>query len=186
MQHYSFVYGSKVGYTGSIFKRVSDNGMGFTFHFGFFYGINKDNIVYLIHNDLHGVECLSLEDWLGEETSFDVELIVNNNTFDQIIARAKERARLPFNVRRNNCEHFVNYAVFGQADSWQATVFTGLSKVLLFMFQINIEMSGSASLKEEFEQLKNKLMRSKGTSLTKVLKEMKQKIKEPSCRQIGQ
>ena len=157
-------------YTGTILRRPGTESAGIFYHYAFFYGVDKNNVIWLISNDKRGVECLCFDDymenWSAEE--LEIEPIVLNINKENIIKRAIERCNKPFHIKLNNCERFVNYVVYGENDvGWQSKIFELIGKILFLPFDYQIEMSGDLEKKRNWERFKNRIGKPKIISIDK-------------------
>jgi hypothetical protein len=127
--------GNTIGYTGSIFKRPVKNTLNIYVHYALFYGLDDRGVTWVIENNVDGVVCVTLRDFMQDATGFAFKFVNKDlNLYNTIIRRAIERTPIAYDARANNCEHFVNYCVFGKLESFQTkrtegtldTVFSGL------------------------------------------------------------
>src|SRR4051812_10627716 len=106
-----FLYGAVEGYTGSIVRRPLKNGGPFN-HYGFVYGFDETDTLWMIENNDYGVECVTWRDFLSHSSEFEfVHYELEPSKHSEILLRAFERSKLYYEAGHNNCEHFVNYCV---------------------------------------------------------------------------
>ena len=116
----SFVFNNKAGLTGSIFSRTVTNTLGIYRHYAIVYGFDKNNVLWMIENNINGVECITFEDFLNNQNDFIVEAYINNPFTSQLILqRAKSKSNAIYFPNDFNCEHFVNYCRTGVSHSKQ-------------------------------------------------------------------
>ncbi|HWY36684.1 MAG TPA: hypothetical protein VNX68_18715 [Nitrosopumilaceae archaeon] len=139
---YFFRYGKFELCTGSIFRRRLTGFKGKIYwHYAFFYGISQANEFLLIENNLHGPEGITETDF---RNGFDHwELVHFEKTLDrfqEIMFRAKGQINDKYIVSENNCEHFVNYSVFGKKESKQAENTKSVADLVLTLLEARIMM----------------------------------------------
>lgn len=154
-------------YTGTIIRRYSNNSHGITWHYCFFYGIDKNGISWVIHNDQYGVECISFIDYLEDRQSYDVDPCTNNFDKQNIILRALEQKNKIFHLRENNCEHFVNYCIYGIKLSMQSQVTKWAENFILWGLELRIGLSNNDKLKKRFQKFKHNISRPPVIKVTK-------------------
>jgi len=116
----SFLFNNKAGLTGSIFSRTVTNTLGIYRHYAIVYGFDKNNVLWMIENNINGVECITFEDFLNNQNDFIVEAYINNPFTSQLILqRAKSKSNAIYFPNDFNCEHFVNYCRTGVSHSKQ-------------------------------------------------------------------
>lgn len=166
IKFYRFIADNNIsGHTGSIFKRRVKNTINIYFHYAFFYGIDEHGVTWVIENNLDGIECVTLRDFMQDSTGFEFEFLNKDVAlFQTVMSRAAERMHIPYNARTNNCEHFVNYCLFGRIESFQATRTEGVADAFLSTVELyaslNPYSSGIVDLYAEF-RAKINLPRSK-------------------------
>jgi len=154
----SFHYGNKIGYTGSIIKRAVPNTLNAFTHYGLIYGFDRNNVLWIIENNINGVECVTLKDFLRGQSHYTVECNVNPFKKILILIRVKEIASLKYHARFNNCEHFVNYCITGNKNSDQVTKSELLVNLLISALEIRVNItSQNSELLESFNKLRNSI-----------------------------
>jgi hypothetical protein len=137
----SFLYNGNTGFTGSIVRRpIKDTGI--YWHYGFFYGFDSSENLFVIENNKDGVECVCWKDFLSKGISY-FELIhyePSLKRFDEILSRAKDRAQHEYTPGHNNCEHFANYCVHEKFESFQAEATEKIANSCLSLIEIWIAM----------------------------------------------
>ncbi len=58
-----FIYQGKKGYTGSIVKRTIKESLGIYYHYGFIYGFDEQNTLWVIEHNVRGVRCITYQDF---------------------------------------------------------------------------------------------------------------------------
>jgi len=149
-------------YTGTIFRRPATQSAGIMWHYAFLYGVDKEGIIWVISNDVNGVECLSLkdfmEDWGNEE--LEVESIISDIYKEGIIKRAIERCNKSFHLKLNNCERFVNYSVYNETDiGWQSKFVDFIFQIFFLPFDYQIEMSGNEKKQKDWNKFKRHIQK---------------------------
>ena len=135
----SFLHNNKVGLTGSIFSRPVINTFGIYKHYAIVYGFDKNNVLWMIENNINGVECITFDDFLNGQNIFKVEKYVNNTLSSQIILqRAKSKYNAIYNQNDFNCEHFVNYCHTGIAHSKQVLVTKTIFDFAISYYELRI------------------------------------------------
>lgn len=116
-----FEWNGKIGYTGSIIKRSLLKATSIFQHFGIIYGFDSNNTLWVIENNLDGVECVTFDDFMNGENYFEIEHQTNSDAkkLIEILNRAKERSGLVYSLDKNNCEMFANYCFYGVTTSKQ-------------------------------------------------------------------
>ncbi|MDP1746046.1 MAG: hypothetical protein Q8L90_10740 [Bacteroidota bacterium] len=141
---YSFVYGKLIGYTGSIFRRRLDGPIKgkIYWHYAFFYGFGKDDTLYLIENNQDGVEVITWTDFILALNYWEPRHIEENlDRYSEIMGRAKEKAKEIYEGGENNCEHFVNYSVFGKHESEQSENTKKVAELFILALEARIMLS---------------------------------------------
>lgn len=144
-------------YTGSIIRRTSSNSFGIMYHYCFFYGIDKNNIAWVIHNDKYGVECISFIDYLDNFKKYEVDAITNNDNKNNIINRAISVKNKMFHLKENNCEHFVNYSVYNIKISYQSQITKWINNIILWNFECNICLQNDEKIISDFKKFRHKI-----------------------------
>lgn len=111
----------QIGTRGTIFtRRVKSLGGIFYIHYGMFYGIDRNGTTWIIELNPEGLVCITLQDFskglpvLYYPANYDIRAC------ERIMDRVRERIGIPYNADSNNCETFVNYAVFAKLQSSQS------------------------------------------------------------------
>jgi len=160
--------GKKIkAYIGSIIRRASSTSFGITNHYCFFYGIDKNNVAWVIQNDKYGVECISFIDYLEHHTSFEIDPCTDNSNKNEIIIRACERKNKLFHLKENNCEHFVNYSVYNKLVSYQSDFTKIAQNLILWGLQCHVTMSGNEKLIKKFNKFKHNIAKPAIIKITK-------------------
>lgn len=131
-------HGEKICYTGSIVRRRIIGPVKIYWHYAFLYGVDTKGRILLIENNQDGVECITWEDFkLGQK--WEMHYVESTpKRFAQIMKRARQRALIPYNGAENNCEHFINYCVFGRTESKQTDNTKQVADVFLSYFEIRL------------------------------------------------
>jgi hypothetical protein len=116
----SFIHGDIIGYSGSIFRRKITGPLKIYWHYAIFYGVDFHERLLFIENNRDGVECVTWDDFVMNEKWELHHTEPNLTRFSDIMKRAKEKVKYEYQGSENNCEHFVNYCVFGREESEQA------------------------------------------------------------------
>ena len=126
--------GNILGYTGTIVRRKIKGPIKIYWHYAFIYGFDKDNRLLLIENNEDGVECITWNDFILNHIHWEfVHFETDQDNFKSIMSRAKERARHSYDPNRNNCQHFINYCIFGKLESIQVdNTKLGVNALLLY------------------------------------------------------
>ena len=103
------------GFTGSIVRRRMKN-FPLYWHYAFIYGFDQQKRLLLIENNKkEGVKCIFWEEFVDDCQKWEfVHIETSASNFHEIISKAIERAKYNYCPNKNNCEHFVNYCVFGK------------------------------------------------------------------------
>jgi hypothetical protein len=133
------------GYTGSLIKRPIKSTLGLYKHFGIIYGFDKNNTLWIIENNINGVECVTLRDFLQNQSDFRIEHNMNENTCNEIIERAVSRGGITYDARTNNCEHFVNYCLNKNHSSIQVDNTEIAANYILSLVEMRIKFSPNSS-----------------------------------------
>ncbi len=151
-------------YTGTIFRRPGTQSAGIMWHYAFLYGVDKAGVIWVISNDVRGVECLSLKDFMEDWETEDLEIepIISDIYKDGIMKRAIERCNKPFHLRLNNCEKFVNYAVYNENDiGWQTKFFDFIAQIFFLPFDYQVEMSCDEKKLKDWTKFKRNIQKPK-------------------------
>ena len=135
----SFVFNNKTGLTGSMFSRPVTNTLGIYKHYAIVYGFDKNNVLWMIENNVNGVECITFEDFLNSQNYFKVELYINNPfTSKLILQRAKSKFDAVYFPNDFNCEHFVNYCHTGISNSKQVQVTKSVFDIVISFLELKV------------------------------------------------
>ena len=148
-----FIWNGKIGYTGSQIKRTIPSILNIYTHYGLIYGFDKNRILWIIENNQNGVECITFEDFLAGNPNYVIEPLPDASKSLLILLRAFERTSSKYDARYNNCEHFVNYALYGVAKSIQAEVTESIASFTLSVTEISIYCSRNPRRKEILKML---------------------------------
>lgn len=133
-----FEYGAQMGYCGSIFTRRVMGVLGAVYtHYAFFYGIDSQNVIWLIERSNSGIRCISLDDFkLSENASYNIQYLEKDSSKkEEILKRANKVKNDIYGGGKNNCEHFVNYCVFGKHESKQAEITKGIVNAAISVYE---------------------------------------------------
>jgi len=141
---------------GDVLSRVSN--LAFR-HFGIVYGLDKNNVLWILENNKDGVNFVTLHDFLAGYGNFRKETkITIKNDWNILFKRAVERSHLPYHVRENNCQHFSNYVTTGVACSDQVELTEGFLEILARTFQlITVRSMPEAERMGQLEDMNNSL-----------------------------
>jgi hypothetical protein len=142
----SIKYGDKILYTGSIVRRPLKGLAKFYWHYAFIYGLDTKKRLLLIENNEDGVECITWKDFtVGQKWEvFHIE--DNPKGFNTIMKRAKEKSKHPYQGAENNCEHFVNYCLFGKEESEQTNNTKKFTDALFSIMEMQLLNTPDSSL----------------------------------------
>jgi hypothetical protein len=127
-----FIWNNQIGYTGSIIERPVSISLGIYKHYGIIYGFDKSGVLWVIENNLNGVECVTIDDFKAGDTKYYIKhLITDPSKIPAILHRMRERSLIPYDIWYNSCDLFVYYAVFGIAKSFQAEATLSLAEDLI-------------------------------------------------------
>lgn len=149
-------------FTGTIFRRPGTGSAGIMYHYAFLYGVDKNEVIWLISNDKNGVECLCFDDYMEnwDMSDLEIEPIVSNVYKEGIMKRAIERSNKLFHLKLNNCERFINYAVYAENDiGWQSKIFDIISKILFLPLDYKVEMSGDENRIKSWNKFKQNIQK---------------------------
>ncbi|MFN7611427.1 MAG: lecithin retinol acyltransferase family protein [bacterium] len=165
-------YNGQIGYTGSLIKRPVKGSAGLYKHTGIVYGCDKNNTMWIIENNVNGVECITLRDFhLGMK--YRVELNLNPPMVGIILGRANERANEKYHARDNNCEHFTNYCLHGTLESYQTKNTEAFANVLLSVTELYLATyTSEISFIENYTKLRKQLKIERHESIDKALADM--------------
>lgn len=94
-------------------------------HYGIYYGTDDFGKAYIINKEADGfIYVRTLFDYMKELKLEDTRILKKpeETTIDEIIRRAKEIEKEPYTALSNNCQHFVNYSVYGKYTSLTSDV----------------------------------------------------------------
>jgi hypothetical protein len=135
----SFVFNNKTGLTGSMFSRPVMNTLGIYKHYAIVYGFDKNNVLWMIENNVNGVECITFEDFLNNQNNFKIEAYINNPFTSQLILqRAKSKFNSIYFQNDFNCEHFVNYCYTGVSHSKQVQVTKSVFDIAISFLELKV------------------------------------------------
>lgn len=178
----AFLVNNQIAYTGSMITRPVKNTLHIYKHFGFIYGADKSNTIWVIENNIRGVECISLRDFLQGCTSFEVTPNGNHILCALVMERARWIAQKPYDSRTNNCEHFVNYCLNGKHESIQTARTEGVANILLSIGEIAV--CNTTNLKgiitKEMDGLRNNLNLKRPENVQKILNNINGHKEQPS------
>ena len=137
-----FKYGVTIGFTGSVISRKVTNSLGIYKHYGIVYGFDEEGVFWIIENNVNGVECVTLKDFLSSEQLFEIDCLNNHSLSGDILNRAKERTSLIYHPKTNNCEHFKNYCLTGISESNQVVLTELVLECLIIYFEVKMLNSG--------------------------------------------
>jgi len=141
----AFEYNGIKGHTGSIFRRKLKGAAGLLYwHYAFFYGFTERNEMLLIENNEDGVECVTWEDFALNRDWEIFHIEKNLNRKSEIMKRAHQIANEGYQGRDNNCEHCVNYCVFGERKSEQTENTEVFADVLISLLEFRVLLSPSS------------------------------------------
>jgi hypothetical protein len=136
-----FKYGVTIGFTGSVIRKVT-NSLGIYKHYGIVYGFDEEGVFWVIENNVNGVECVTLKDFLSSEQLFEIDCLNNHSLSEDILNRAKERTSLNYHPKTNNCEHFKNYCLTGISESNQVVLTELVLECLIIYSEVKMQNSG--------------------------------------------
>lgn len=140
----SFIWNDKIGYTGSQIIRPVRNTFGIYKHYGIIYGFDKNETLWIIENNLNGVECITYTDFMD---GHPVNPIIIYNTSPikcgLILQRAKEKSLAVYHQRTNNCEQFANFCLYGNSESLQVERTEMVVNVLISLIEIKVSFDKS-------------------------------------------
>lgn len=174
----SFTWGRFTGHTGSIFRRRLSGLKGKIFwHYAFFYGFSEKNELILIENNQNGVEGITWDDFIiGFDDWEPVHFEETPDRFQEIMDRAKERANKRYIGGDNNCEHFVNYSVFGKLESIQAKNTKLLVDFIFTLGEVRVMMLPGdigTELLDSLNDLRNQIGLKRKEEFNKIIEERK-------------
>lgn len=158
----TFSHKHEKAFTGTIIKRYGTKSNGIMFHYAIILGVDKNNNILVIHNDSKGIEILTFEQWNENwGDNWTVEFINKfENTTTEILSRVIEVSNKHFHNRLNNCEHFVNYVVFGKGYSLQSDLSEIIQKLIFMTFDLKVE-SGTDFIKKKYATFKKNIFKPK-------------------------
>lgn len=135
----SFVFNNKTGLTGSMFSRPVINTLGIYKHYAIVYDFDKNNVLWMIENNVNGVECITFEDFLNNQNNYKIEAYINNPFTSQLILqRAKSKFNSIYFQNDFNCEHFVNYCYTGVSHSKQVQVTKSVFDIAISFLELKV------------------------------------------------
>ena len=139
LKNNSFVFNNKTGLTGSMFSRPVMNTLGIYKHYAIVYGFDKNNVLWMIENNVNGVECITFEDFLNNQNNYKIEAYINNPFTSQLILqRAKSKFNSIYFQNDFNCEHFVNYCYTGVSHSKQVQVTKSVFDIAISFLELKV------------------------------------------------
>ena len=158
LKSYAFDWNGLTGYSGSLIKRSIDKTAGVYRHYGFIYGFDHNDTLWIIENNEDGVECVTFRDFLANNRFYTIEHNFDLNKFGKIMERAFERMHLPYHNRENNCELFVNYSLFGKLESGQTQRTEFFVDAVLTIIEINLSRyQGTNEILKSYDELRSTL-----------------------------
>lgn len=151
-----FIWKGKVGYTGSLIKRTIPGTLLYK-HYGLIYGFDKHGVLWVIENNLNGVECVTFDDFLAGNMNYKIEHETDPDQSTTIFLRAYERAHLKYDRRNNNCEHFATYAFYGTAMSLQAEISEHIANLGITIVEICTYPNSQPGKNKAFNELRKAL-----------------------------
>lgn len=148
-----FIWNGKIGYTGSLIKRTIPSTLNIYTHYGLIYGFDKNGILWIIENNQNGVECVTFKDFLAGNPNYVIETLPDASKSLLILLRAFKRSSLKYDKRYNNCDHFVNYALYGVAKSIQTEITENIVDFTLTVTEISIYCSRDPKHKKVLKML---------------------------------
>lgn len=107
-------------YTGTIVRRRIRGPVKLYWHYAFIYGVDENNNLLLLENNENGVECITWIDFLSDVKGWEAFYVESTpDNYEEIMNRAKKRAKYLYHRDKNNCEHFVNFCLFDKLESLQ-------------------------------------------------------------------
>lgn len=172
------LYNGQIGYTGSVIRRPVKGAGGLYKHTGLVYGCDNNGTMWIIENNINGVECITLEDFhLG--MNFKVELNLNPLMVSIILSRAHERANEKYHPRDNNCESFTNYCVTGTLVSYQTKNTEAFVDILFSVSEIYLAAyTSGTTFVDNYSKLRKQLRIERHESIDKALNEIIKKKNE--------
>lgn len=148
-----FIWNGIIGYTGSLIKRTIPSTLNIYKHYGLIYGFDKNGILWIIENNQNGVECVTFKDFLAGNSKYAIEPLADASKSLSILSRVFERSSLKYDKRYNNCDHFVNYALYGVAKSIQTEITENIVNITLTVAEISIYCSSDPKHKKVLKML---------------------------------
>lgn len=176
----SFIWNNLEGYTGSLIKRTIKISGGLYKHYGFIYGFDANDILWVIENNTDGVECVTYKDFLqGRNLIPEIEHNVNPNNCHEIMQRAFEKGFDKYDPRYNNCEHFINYCIYGEHKSMQTEFTEILASTLISAMEMRVNLSPRLSdhkILDQFDKTRNSLQLKHPEDMQKIFDERKKQL----------
>jgi hypothetical protein len=173
------VYNGQIGYTGSVIRRPVKGAGGLLYkHTGLVYGSDLNGTMWIIENNVNGLECITLEDFhLG--MNFKVELNLNPLMIGVILGRAHERANEKYHARDNNCESFTNYCITGTLVSQQTKNTEAFVDILFSVSELYLAINTSGTtFVDNYTKLRKQLRIERHESIDKALNDIIKKKNE--------
>jgi hypothetical protein len=167
-----FTYNGQKGYTGSLIRRPVKGAVGLYKHTGLIYGYDINNTLWIIENNINGVECITFQDF-----ALNMRIVVELNThpfmIETIMSRAREKCNDKYHARTNNCENFTNYCLTGVDESHQTKNTEVLADVALTLSEVYlIANSAPSSILDNFTKIRNKLKLERSDPTQKLIDEL--------------
>lgn len=92
-------------------------------HFGYYYGTCSEGKHYIVNKEEDGyIYVRELSEYMKEINYDEIEIIKKEpeTTIEEIIERGLKIENEPYTALENNCQHFINYSVFGSYNSISA------------------------------------------------------------------
>lgn len=151
-----FIWNGIIGYTGSLIRRPISITLNVYKHYGLIYGFDKNNVLWILENNLNGVECVTFKDFLAGSSNYVIKPLKDKSESLPVLIRAFKYASLNKKYStKNTCEHFVNYALYGVARSFQVEVTEQIADVAISVAEIKIYHSRNPRRKEILKKLKD-------------------------------
>ena len=180
-----FRYNRDIGFTGSIVRRRMKN-FPLYWHYAFIYGFDQQKRLLLIENNKQGgVQCIFWEEFIDGCEKWELHYTeTSNKNFHTIISKAIERAKYNYCPNKNNCEHFVNYCVFGKLESFQVETTKHLVNLVIQIIECRMIIMEDPAVTKfigELDQIRSVLEIPRGNiGLDNLIKEkLKYQIKTP-------
>ena len=89
-------------------------------HYGYYYGTDESGVDYIVNKEADGyIYVRTLKEYMKDLDYSEIDIIKKpeETTIEEIIKRSQEIENEPYTALSNNCQHFVNYSVFGSYNS---------------------------------------------------------------------